>query len=181
MGKRKTCSHEHRYILVGRRHRENGTRPPTPDEENREASRQRMTGAGCPKWNNGMSQTQSGYILVKPPPDYPFATKPDARGYFREHRMVMELHLGRQLLATEVVHHINGVKNDNRLENLELIGDQVSHMAEHYAEGLGHRRWPKCVLGCGRQAKPYRGHRYHGCAPCRRLAVNQGGPAWNAD
>lgn len=44
----------------------------------------------------------------------------------KQHRYFMEQHLGRKLLPTEDVHHINSIKDDNRIENLQVI-DHTQH------------------------------------------------------
>lgn len=68
-----------------------------------------------------------GYILIHMP-EHPHARKP--AGYILEHRLVMERKLGRLLEPHEVVHHLNGVNDDNRPENLEVYSDNATHLRE---------------------------------------------------
>jgi len=64
----------------------------------------------------------------------PFHPNASRRGLVMQHRLVMERHLGRILLRGEVVHHHNGDRKDNRLENLELLHSQVAHMRHEHRE-----------------------------------------------
>lgn len=52
----------------------------------------------------------------------------------REHRVVMERHLGRKLMTDEIVHHKNGNRLDNSLVNLEVM-TRLQHNREHHGQG----------------------------------------------
>jgi hypothetical protein len=72
------------------------------------------------------------------------------RGWFSHHRAVMELFLNRYLEPGEIVHHINDIKDDNRIDNLELItrsghvschfsGEKNPMFGKHHSEETKHR------------------------------------------
>lgn len=71
----------------------------------------------APNWRGGRIKTTTGYIDIWVGKDYPGAKR---YGYYAEHRYIMEQYIGRSLERYETVHHINGDKTDNRLENLQL-------------------------------------------------------------
>ena len=78
------------------------------------------------KWKGGRI-VKDGYTLVKLPPDHPFRCMANKKGYCLEHRLVMAEHLGRPLTKDEIVHHKDGDKQDNRIENLQLLTRTKHH------------------------------------------------------
>lgn len=71
-------------------------------------------------WKGGRRYTGDGHIEVKIPPESPFYSMVVQRRYVLEHRLVMAKYLNRCLTSKELVHHVNGIKDDNRIENLQL-------------------------------------------------------------
>lgn len=81
--------------------------------------------------NKGRFEAKNNRYIVIFKPDHPNVNK---GGCVREHRLVMEKHLGRFLKPEEIIHHINGIKNDNRIENLILFMDDIKHHDWHKRE-----------------------------------------------
>lgn len=93
-----------------------------------------LGGDKSPAWRGGKGTVnKAGYLVV------------NRHGkVYLVHRLTMEEHLGRTLRKGETVHHINGIKTDNRIENLELCHSQSEHVSKNHRTPK--RLPPKCIL-----------------------------------
>lgn len=87
----------------------------------------KYVGDKSPRWNGGVTIHKDGYVYIYSP-KHP---KKDHHGYVFEHRLVVEKSIGRMLSKDEHVHHKNGIKNDNRIENLSVFSNS-DHLKEEW-------------------------------------------------
>lgn len=103
-------------------------------------------GASNPGWRCGRSVNKAGYAYVPAPPNHPHRRQ---AGNMLEHRLVMESTLGRYLLPTEVVDHIDRLTLHNAPENLRLFVDSAAHLRATYPVGGPVRSASGCSNGRG--------------------------------
>jgi hypothetical protein len=103
---------------------------PAWTESSAKGHREKMSGSNNPAWKGGVTlrNRHGSYAAVKYvrcPTEYIAMARTD--GYVMEHRIIVACILGRTLLRTEVVHHMNHDPTDNRQENLALFSSNKDH------------------------------------------------------
>ena len=88
-------------------------------------------------WKGGTIKSGEGYIAVYSP-NHPFK---QGKGYVLKHRLIMEKKIKRYLTEIEVVHHINGTRKDNRIENLWLFSSNKEHTSYEKNVQLTYEKW----------------------------------------
>lgn len=99
-------------------------------------------GKANPAWQEGRSsKTKDGYIYVYLPRSDPFfcmvakrSRNPGGGGHVLEHRLVMAKAIGKPIKPWQRVHHVNGIKDDNRLENLRFYPWGGHSPTSHYQD-----------------------------------------------
>lgn len=123
-----------------------------------------VASSGNPRWKGEVRD--QGYVYVRS--DHPRANR---RGYVKRADLVLEAKLGRPLQSGEMAHHINGVRDDDRPENLEAVSkSEHGGKPQSHACGEKHPGWKGGRRICPRCG----GRKKFGASLCRACHVKTG-------
>lgn len=144
----KQCFNKHQSVNV------------TEEIRKRTIDRLHKIGPEHPSWKNGRTVNHRGYVEVWVE-DHPRLNRTHR---VLEHRLVMEKHLGRYLEKNEIVHHKDRNKQNNNIENLELVQNIQEHMDVHMMEKYNRPKsttgWAAvwdCCIKCGTTSRRHQG------------------------
>lgn len=109
-------------MMSGKNHPLYGTHPSTETIKKLiQSHKGKNTGPQNHNWKGGISKTTQGYI------EQMLSFPTTKRRYRLQHRLIVEVIIGRRLLRKESVHHVNGIKSDNRPQNLMAFITEPVH------------------------------------------------------
>lgn len=127
------CAHQTLSYRIAQRQAQTGKHHTLETRAKIGEAQRGLVGDKSKTWRGGRRKVSGGYISIWTSPDDFFYPMAQGLGYILEHRLVMAQSLGRNLHSWEVVHHKNRIRNDNRIENLELHSD-LGHKGTHFME-----------------------------------------------
>jgi ribosomal protein S27AE len=137
---RQYCSRQCNGVLRGQewaKHANKGRAAWTPESD--ASYRAKMSGPNNPAWRGGVTifrthGNYSGVRYVRCPQEYASMARKD--GYVMEHRLLVAQALGRCLLRSEVVHHIDHAPTNNLLSNLVLFASNADHKKHEHGQAI---------------------------------------------
>lgn len=100
-------------------------------------------GKDAGRWKGGRRLNSDGYVMI-----FNSNYVHPSEKYLREHRIIMEKYLGRNLQSSEIVHHLNHDKADNRIENLVILARGDHPKVHNQKTGRWSRLYDQCI-DCG--------------------------------